>query len=63
MSCAGCGTENPAGARFCMACGEALERRCPNCGTARAGRGPLLHELRRSAGRHGRSASCGLPTT
>jgi len=33
MTCATCGTENPAGARFCMNCGNALERRCPNCGT------------------------------
>ena len=33
MNCASCGTENPAGARFCMNCGNALERRCPNCGT------------------------------
>src|SRR5215218_8276164 len=33
MTCASCGTENPAGARFCMGCGTALERRCPSCGT------------------------------
>ena len=33
MTCGACGTENPAGARFCMNCGNALERRCPNCGT------------------------------
>jgi class 3 adenylate cyclase/tetratricopeptide (TPR) repeat protein len=33
MVCASCGTENPAGARFCMSCGTALERRCPSCGT------------------------------
>jgi class 3 adenylate cyclase/tetratricopeptide (TPR) repeat protein len=32
LACAACGTENPAGARFCMACGSALARRCPNCG-------------------------------
>jgi class 3 adenylate cyclase/tetratricopeptide (TPR) repeat protein len=32
-ACAACGTENPAGARFCMACGAQLERRCPSCGT------------------------------
>ena len=37
MNCAACGTENPAGARFCMACGEALERRCRNCGTPAPG--------------------------
>src|SRR5918999_893463 len=34
MSCGSCGTENPAGAAFCMACGARLERRCANCGTA-----------------------------
>src|SRR6185503_13556117 len=33
MTCPSCGTENPAGARFCMNCGSALERRCPSCGT------------------------------
>jgi adenylate cyclase len=32
--CAECSTENPAGARFCMSCGAALERRCANCGAA-----------------------------
>ena len=32
MSCAACGSENPAGARFCMNCGAQLERRCPSCG-------------------------------
>src|ERR687893_284172 len=34
MNCGSCGTENPAGASFCMACGARLERRCPNCGAA-----------------------------
>ena len=34
MSCGSCGTENPAGAAFCMACGARLERRCPSCGAA-----------------------------
>ena len=33
MSCAACGTQNPDGARFCMACGAQLEHRCPSCGT------------------------------
>src|SRR3954464_3497706 len=32
MSCAACGTHNPAGARFCMGCGAQLEHRCPSCG-------------------------------
>jgi len=32
QACGNCGTENPEGARFCMACGNALARNCPNCG-------------------------------
>ncbi len=32
MSCGACGTENPAGARFCMGCGAQLDRRCGSCG-------------------------------
>ena len=32
MVCAACSTPNPEGARFCMSCGAALERRCPSCG-------------------------------
>jgi len=32
LACGTCGTENPAGARFCMSCGSQLERTCPNCG-------------------------------
>jgi class 3 adenylate cyclase/tetratricopeptide (TPR) repeat protein len=32
MTCAACGAENPAEARFCLNCGEELERRCPSCG-------------------------------
>ena len=32
-ACQACGTENPDGARFCMACGAGLERGCPACGT------------------------------
>ena len=30
-TCPGCGTKNPASARFCMSCGAQLERRCPSC--------------------------------
>src|SRR5437868_1130454 len=30
--CPSCETENPAQARFCMACGTALPRTCPSCG-------------------------------
>src|SRR3954452_23501259 len=32
MSCAACGIENPAGARFCMSCGAPLTQSCPSCG-------------------------------
>jgi class 3 adenylate cyclase/tetratricopeptide (TPR) repeat protein len=32
MRCAGCGSENPAGARFCIECGSPLRNRCPGCG-------------------------------
>ena len=31
MNCAGCGTENPDGAKFCSACGTPLSRHCPAC--------------------------------
>jgi class 3 adenylate cyclase/tetratricopeptide (TPR) repeat protein len=33
MNCASCGTENAAGAKFCVECGTALARACPSCGT------------------------------
>jgi class 3 adenylate cyclase/tetratricopeptide (TPR) repeat protein len=32
VSCSACGVENPSGAKFCMACGEGIERSCPGCG-------------------------------
>jgi class 3 adenylate cyclase/tetratricopeptide (TPR) repeat protein len=32
MTCAHCGSQNPAGKRFCGDCGAALEHRCPSCG-------------------------------
>ena len=31
-ACGSCATMNPIDARFCMACGAALERACPGCG-------------------------------
>ena len=37
LACAACNTENPADARFCMACGSALERVCPACSTPAPG--------------------------
>ena len=33
VTCTSCGSEQPAGARFCSACGAALVRICPACGT------------------------------
>src|ERR1051325_5751979 len=33
-ACAKCGTENPAGQKFCGNCGSALSSACPSCGTA-----------------------------
>jgi class 3 adenylate cyclase/tetratricopeptide (TPR) repeat protein len=32
VTCASCGTENKAGAKFCHGCGAALGRACPLCG-------------------------------
>jgi class 3 adenylate cyclase/predicted ATPase len=34
MNCPTCGTENIAGAKFCLECGTKLAGACPNCGTA-----------------------------
>jgi len=32
MTCSHCGSDNPAGKKFCGDCGGALENRCPHCG-------------------------------
>jgi len=32
MRCPRCGSENPAGGKFCIDCGTALKPRCPRCG-------------------------------
>ncbi len=34
MTCTRCGTENPAGRKFCGACGARLAKLCPSCGAA-----------------------------
>ena len=34
VSCPNCGTENPAGQRFCGSCGTALAQTCASCGAA-----------------------------
>ena len=60
MNCAACGTENPAGARFCMACGEALERRCGNCGTPAPGGARFCMNCGAALDGTLRSASCAL---
>jgi class 3 adenylate cyclase len=31
MTCSNCGSENPAGKKFCGDCGGALDQRCPQC--------------------------------
>jgi predicted ATPase/class 3 adenylate cyclase len=37
MTCPSCGTENPAGKRFCTECGTALALSCPSCGATLSG--------------------------
>src|SRR4051794_19140016 len=37
MVCPSCGTENPAGKRFCKECGTPLVAACPSCGAALVG--------------------------
>ena len=37
MTCASCGTENPAGTRFCLECGSRVGETCRSCGAARIG--------------------------
>jgi class 3 adenylate cyclase/tetratricopeptide (TPR) repeat protein len=32
MNCASCGTENPSSAKFCVECGQPLQRSCSSCG-------------------------------
>src|SRR5215469_5625568 len=32
MRCTKCGTENPAGKKFCGGCGSVLSAKCPRCG-------------------------------
>src|SRR5579864_1619972 len=36
MRCSNCGSENPAGKKFCSECGGALSRGCPQCGAENA---------------------------
>jgi class 3 adenylate cyclase/tetratricopeptide (TPR) repeat protein len=36
MRCSNCGSENPAGKKFCSECGAGLSRGCPQCGAENA---------------------------
>jgi len=36
MRCSNCGSDNPAGKRFCSECGARFSRRCPQCGAENA---------------------------
>jgi class 3 adenylate cyclase/tetratricopeptide (TPR) repeat protein len=36
MRCSNCGSDNPAGKKFCSECGAALSRGCPQCGAENA---------------------------
>ena len=56
MTCAACGSENPAGKRFCGDCGAPLGAACPSCGRREPARQAVLRRLRHAA-RRGRGAS------
>jgi class 3 adenylate cyclase/tetratricopeptide (TPR) repeat protein len=56
LTCAACGAENPADARFCSACGAPLQQTCPACGAEQPATaafcsscGAALHEGARRA--------------
>ena len=44
MTCTNCGTENDAGRKFCLECGQPLAATCPNCGTANPPRAKFCGE-------------------
>jgi ribosomal protein L40E len=52
MKCAKCNAENPVDAKFCIACGDAIEFRCPNCSSVTPAEGTFCkacgHNLRES---------------
>jgi class 3 adenylate cyclase/tetratricopeptide (TPR) repeat protein len=50
MRCSGCGSDNPASARFCQACGAPLERHCAACGTPLPALARFCSECGRAAG-------------
>src|SRR5438094_4393868 len=44
MPCASCGSENPAGAKFCIECAAPLKKRCPSCGVENLPRAKFCSE-------------------
>ena len=44
MTCTNCGTENDAGRKFCLECGQPLAATCPNCGTVNPPRAKFCGE-------------------
>jgi class 3 adenylate cyclase/tetratricopeptide (TPR) repeat protein len=48
MNCGGCGSSNPAGARFCANCGAKLFATCPDCGAENSADSALCHRCGRA---------------
>ena len=44
MNCAGCGTTNDVGRKFCIECGTSLARACPACGAPNPAAGKFCGE-------------------
>ena len=59
--CSNCGTENPAGAKFCGGCGAALGRVCAGLRCRERARHALLQPVRGLAGGAGRSRPQAAP--
>ena len=62
MICSNCGTENPAGAKFCTECASRLAVVCPNCGTANCADAPSSAPNARARSRPGAPAATGSAT-
>ena len=56
MICLNCGTDNPAGSKFCNDCGERLSVVCPSCGTANQLGARFCHECGTALGGEARAA-------
>ncbi|MFL5823347.1 MAG: ATP-binding protein [Solirubrobacteraceae bacterium] len=61
--CAGCATENPDHARFCMGCGAALAARCAACGTELPAEARFCLQCGTPVAPLGRAAPAGTPAT